>query len=164
MDALRDFLTGSASRRQRVNGKLEHGWACHQIAALLLRAGRLEDAGKVLEKGWGAVRKGEFLIEAHLGCLQAELRLALAQRRQDSTESAQDLAAAEAHLREAFAVACGGLQPPVARRVVSHLGPLLVSQGRPDEAADLQARVEELQAEAAERVQQIFAETGGGPR
>jgi tRNA A-37 threonylcarbamoyl transferase component Bud32 len=170
LDALRDFLTSSGDRKQRqqrVNGKLEHGWACHQIAVLLLRAGRLEDAGKVLEKGWGAVRKGEFLIEAHLGCLQGELCLALARRRQDSAESAgaQDiLAAAEAHLREAFAVACRGLQPPAARRVLSHLGPLLVSQGRSGEAADLQVRIEELQAEAAERVQQILAETGGGPR
>jgi tetratricopeptide (TPR) repeat protein len=146
LDALRNFLTGSSDRRQRVNGKLERGWACHQIASLLLRAGRLEEAGAVLEKGLTAARQGEHLVEAHLGCLKAEHRLALARP-----------AEAEALLREAFAVARQGLQPPVAQRAVSLLTPLL----KPAEAAELQAQVQELQAETAKRVRGIFAQVGG---
>jgi tetratricopeptide (TPR) repeat protein len=153
-DALRNFLTGSGGRlqrSQRVNGKLERGWACHQIASLLLRAGRLEEAGAVLEKGLAAARQGEHLVEPHLNCLKGELRLALAQP-----------AEAEAFLREAFALARQGLQPPVAQRALALLGPLLESQGRQDEAAELHAQVRELQAEAAERVREIFAQTSGG--
>jgi class 3 adenylate cyclase/tetratricopeptide (TPR) repeat protein len=145
LDALRSFLTGSTDRRHRVNGKLERGWACHQIASLLLRAGRLEEAGAVLEKGLAAARQGEHLVEAHLGCLKGELRLALSQPEE-----------AEALLREAFACARQGLQPPVAQRAVALLAPLL----GPAETAELQAQVRELQAEAAERAREIFAEVG----
>ena len=100
--ALQDFLAKSTSRRQRVNGKLERGWACHQIGALFLRLGRLEEAGAVIEKGLAVARHGEFLIEAHLGCLKGELHLA-----QNRPADAETL------LREAFAPACRGLQPPV---------------------------------------------------
>lgn len=151
LDALRDFLTGSRERKQRVNGRLERGWACHQIASLLLRAGRLDEAGAVLEKGLAAARQGEFLIEPHLHCLEGELRLAQAQP-----------AEAEALLREAFALACQGLQPPVAERAVALLAPLLESQGRGTEAAELQDQVRELRAETAERVREILSEVRGG--
>jgi serine/threonine protein kinase/tetratricopeptide (TPR) repeat protein len=147
--ALHDFLAKSTSRRQRVNGKLERGWACHQIGVLFLRLGRLEEAGAVIEKGLAAARHGEFLIAAHLGCLKGELYLA-----QNRPADAETL------LREAFALACQGLQPPVARRAAALLAPLLTSQERHAEAAELDARLEALQAEVAEQVQAIFAAAG----
>jgi tetratricopeptide (TPR) repeat protein len=147
--ALHDFLAKSAGRRQRVNGKLERGWACHQIGVLLLRLDRLEEAGAVIEKGLAAARHGEHLIEAHLGCLKGELHLA-----QDRPATAETL------LREAFALACRGLQPPVARRAAALLAPLLTAQERHAEAAALGAQVEALQAEAAEEVRAIFAAAG----
>ena len=162
-NALRDFLTGSANRRQRINGKLERGWACHQIAALFLRLGKLEEAGAMIEKGLAAAREGEFLVEARLVCLQGEHRLALARQRQGTPEGAADLAAAEDTLRAAFDLARSGLQAPVAERAVSLLAPHLESQGRHAEAEQLRARVQELRAEVAERVRTIFAETGAWP-
>jgi tRNA A-37 threonylcarbamoyl transferase component Bud32/tetratricopeptide (TPR) repeat protein len=156
-EALRDFLSRSASRRQRMNGKLERGWACHQIGALFLRLGSLEEAGAVIEKGLEAARQGEFLVEAQLGCLKGELQLALAR------QGAADPAVAEATLQEAFEIARRGLQPPVAERAVSLLAPLFESEGRHAEAEELRAQAQELRAEVAERVQRIFAEAGGPP-
>jgi len=147
--ALHDFLARSTSRRQRVNGKLERGWACHQIGALFLRLGRLEEAGAVIEKGLAAARQGEHLVEAHLGCLKGELHLA-----QNRPADAETL------LREAFVLACRGLQPPVARRAAALLAPLLTSRERHAEAAALGAQIEALQAEAANRVRAIFAALG----
>jgi len=143
--ALHDFLAKSTSRRQRVNGKLERGWACHQIGALFLRLGRLDEAGAVIEKGLAVARQGEFLIEAHLGCLKGELHLALAQHSQGT-----------ALLREAFDLACRGLQPPVAQRAARLLAPHVT----PAEAAALDERLEALQAEVEERVQAVFTATG----
>jgi tetratricopeptide (TPR) repeat protein len=154
--ALRDFLARSASRRQRVNGKLERGWACHQIAALLLRDGRLEEAGKVIAKGFEAARQGELLVEPHLGCLQGELHLALARRGpSENAESAE----AEGVLREAFELARQRLQAPVAERAASLLAPLLESQGRHAEAAELRDREREVWAGAREEVAKVLSET-----
>jgi class 3 adenylate cyclase/tetratricopeptide (TPR) repeat protein len=148
-DALREFLSKSAGRKQRINGKLERGWACHQIGVLFLRLGKLEEAGVMIEKGLAAAREGELLVEPHLVCLKGELRLALA-----------DPAGAEATLREAFEIARQGLQTPIARRALSSLAPLLGSQGRHAEAETLRAQVIDLKAQVAERVREIFAETG----
>jgi len=143
--ALHDFFARSTSRRQRVNGKLERGWACHQIGALLLRLGRLDEAGAVIEKGLAIARHGESLIEPHLGCLQGELHLARAQPREGT-----------GLLREAFGLACRGLQPPVAERAARLLAPH-VSQA---EAAELDERLAALQAEVEERVGEVYVATG----
>jgi hypothetical protein len=158
--ALRDFLSGTAGRRQRINGKLERGWACHQIAALFLRVGDLEKTGKIIEKGLEAAREGEFLVEPHLTCLKGELHLALARRREGTPEGAAARAEAEATLRAAFELAREGFQPPVAERAVALLAPLLESEGRHAEAEALRARAGELRGEVAERVRKILEETG----
>ncbi|HEV2852168.1 MAG TPA: AAA family ATPase [Thermoanaerobaculia bacterium] len=145
-DALRDFLSRSASRRQRINGKLERGWACHQIASLFLRIGKLEEAGVMIEKGLETARQGEHLVEPHLVCLKGELLLALSRQ-----------AEGEATLREAFEIARQGLQAPMAQRAVSLLAPLLEAQGRHAEAEDLRLQIGELRAEVSERVRKICA-------
>ncbi len=148
-DALREFFSKSASRKQRINGKLERGWACHQIGSLFLRLGKLEEAGLMIEKGLAAARESEHLVEPHLVCLKGELRLATG-----------DAAGAEAALREAFEIACQGLQAPIAQRALSGLAPLLESQGRHAEAEALRAQVIALEAGVVKRVREIFEETG----
>ncbi len=151
--ALHDFLTGSLSRRQRVNGRLERGWACHQIGVLLLRHGRLAEAGAVIEKGLAAARHGEFLVEPHLVCLLGELHVA-----QDSQDSPTE---AETTLRQAFELARRGLQAPVAQRAAAALAPLLEGQERHAEADELRDRLRQIQAEAAQRVEKIFEDLWG---
>lgn len=151
-EALRDFLSKSASRKNRMNGKLERGWACHQIGMLFLRLGKLEEAGVMVQKGLAAAREGEHLVEPHLVCLKGELLLALG-----------DLEAGEAALREAFKIACEGLQAPVAERALSRLAPLLASQGRQGETTELRAQGIDLAEKVSERVQEIFVETERDP-
>jgi len=146
-EALRDFLSKAAGRKQRISGKLERGWACHQIGVLFLRLGKTAEAGAMIEKGLEAARAGEFLVEPHLVCLQGELGLAVG-----------DTVAAEAHLCEAFDLARQSLQAPVAQRALSHLVPLLETQGRPTEAEALRSQVETLRAEIAERATKILSE------
>jgi tetratricopeptide (TPR) repeat protein len=126
------------------------------ISLIYTRAGRLEEAESLLERGLAVMAEGGVLHEAELYCARGELYLARANRDSSST----DLDLAEKALRKAFALARQRYQVLIAQEAVSLLVPLLESQGWPLEAVEVEIEMHRLREEAATRAEKILAETG----
>jgi tetratricopeptide (TPR) repeat protein len=124
------------------------------MAQMCIKAGRLDQAERLLERSLAA--KGGVLHEAEALCIQGELYLTRARLR----SSANDLELAERTLRKSFLLARQRLQVLRAQEVVSHLVPLLESQGWHLEAAEVEIEMQRLREDAAARAEKILAETG----
>ncbi|HEX2224614.1 MAG TPA: protein kinase [Thermoanaerobaculia bacterium] len=122
---------------------------------LLVRAGNLEEAEEMLERGKATVCYGGGLCEPELYCAIGELYKERASR--DLTPA--DLNLAEEALRTAFTLADQRLLVQVAQKVIPILASLLRSRGRFQEAMAAEIEMQRLRERAAAQAGRVLQET-----
>ena len=132
-----------------------HTGSCAAIALIYIKAGHLEQAEQLLDRGLAAMAEDGVLHEAEFCFIRGELYLAKARH-----SSSEELDLAESALRISLSLASQRLQVLVAQQAVSLLVPLLRSKGLPEEAAEVEIEMQRLREDAAARAEKILAETG----
>jgi tetratricopeptide (TPR) repeat protein len=126
------------------------------FALFYIKAGQLEEAEQLLERGLSAMTEGGVLHEAEFYCIRGELYLAKATH----LLSAINLELAERSLRKAFTLARERNQVLMAQQAANLLSSVLRFQERHPEIGEVEIEMQRLREDAAGRAEKILAATG----